>query len=205
MKRLLATLIAVTASALVAWRFVRRVQDLQTELARSQRELASHQARALEAERRLAMLTAPAAAPILHRGVVASNGFVGVDALMMEAAAAAADLDAAADVQALDELLIENDLPLAEVEVLQASADSAQPTEQDLTQIDGIGPVFAARLREHGIVTFGRLAETSTAALAEIIQAPAWRQPDFTAWIAEAADRAAGQPVARRDHTALTP
>jgi len=194
MKRLLATLIAVSASALAAWRLVRRVQDLQAELARSQRELASQRARAMDAERQLAMLTAPAAAPVRSRGVVASNGFVGVDALMTEAAAAAVDLDAAADAQALDELLIENDLPLAEVEVLQAGADSAQPAEQDLTQIDGIGPVFAGRLREHGIVTFSRLAETNAAALAEIIQAPAWRQPDFSAWINEAAGRAALTP-----------
>ncbi len=187
MKRLLTMLIAVTASALVAWRLVRRVQDLQAELARSQRDLASQRARSLEVERQLAMLTAQTAAPAWSRGAVASNGFVSVDALMADAAAAA-------DAQALDELLIENDLPLAEVEVLQAGADSVEPTEQDLTQIDGIGPVFAGRLREHGIVTFSRLAGTSSAALAEIIQAPAWRQPDFSAWINEAADRAALTP-----------
>lgn len=205
MKRILAILAAVTASALVIWRLMRRVQHLQAELARSERELASQRARAMEAERQLAGLTAPAAAPAVSRGVVASNGFIGVDALRMEAAAAAADLEAAADAQALDELLIETDLPLAEVEVLQTGAETAQPAEHDLTLIDGIGPVFAARLREHGIVTFSRLAETSAAALAEIIQAPAWRQPDFNAWTDEAAARAAGLPVAHRSRAALTP
>ena len=203
MKRILAILAAVTASALVTWRLMRRVQDLQAQLARSERELASQRARALQAERQLAGLTAPAPAP--SRGVVASNGFIGVDALRMEAAAAAADLEAAADAQALDELLIENDPALAEIEVLQTGAETAQPAEHDLTLIDGIGPVFAARLREHGIVTFSHLAETSAAALAEIIQAPTWRQPDFNAWIDEAAERAAGQPVARRSRAALTP
>lgn len=205
MKRLLSKLIAITASALVAWRLVRRVQELQAELARSQRELASQRARALEAERQLALLTQQPSAPAYGRGVIASDGFVSVDALAAAALAAAAALDVEADAQALDELLIESELPLAEVEVLLADTDYVEPTEQDLTQIDGIGPVYAGRLREHGIVTFSRLAETSAAALAEIIQAPAWRQPDFTAWIDEAADRAAGQPVARRDRAALTP
>lgn len=195
MKRLLALLIVLIASAVALWRFMQRVQELQGELARSQRELASQRARAMDAERQLAQLTKQTAAPpAFGRGVIASDGFVSADALATEAQAAAVALDAEADAQALDELLIESDLPLAEVEVLQAGTDSVEPTKQDLTQIDGIGPVFAGRLREHGIVTFSRLAETSAAALAEIIQAPAWRQPDFSAWIDEAADRAALTP-----------
>ncbi len=179
MKRLLATLIAVSASALLAWRLMRRVQHLQAELARSHRELASQRARALEVERQLASLNTPAAAPAFSRGVVANNGFVSVDALKAEAEAAAADL--------------------------QATADVAASAEDDLTQIDGIGPVFAGRLRQRGIVTFSRLAETSPAALAEIIEAPAWRQPNFTAWINEAADRAAGKTIVRSSRAALTP
>ena len=123
----------------------------------------------------------------------------------------------------LDELLIEAELPLAEVEVLQAGFEASQADQEpveidmaalagrsgavespphdqagpadDLILIDGIGPVYAARLREHGILTFARLAETGEAALAEIIQAPAWRRPNFAAWIDEAAQRAAA-PVA---------
>ena len=198
MKRLLAMLIAFAASALVMWRFLQRVQELQGELARSQRDLASQRARAMEAERQLAMLNEPAAAPSFGRGVIASAGFVSAADLAAEAAAAAINMDAEADAQALDELLADSDLPLAEVEVLQAGADSLEPNEDDLTQIDGIGPVFASRLREHGILTFARLAGTDEAALAEIVQTPAWRRPDFAAWIVEAARRAAGESVANR-------
>lgn len=227
MKRLLVTLIAAIASALAAWRLVRRVQDLQAELARSQRELAGQRARAMEAERQLAMLTAPTAAPAISRGVVASNGFVSVDALAAEAEAVARYAEA--DAQALDELLFESDPPLAEVEVLQAGFEASQADQEpveidmaalasrsgaveppahdqagpadDLVLIDGIGPVYAARLREHGILTFARLAETGEAALAEITQAPAWRRPNFAAWIDEAAQRAAA-PVAGNRMTA---
>jgi predicted flap endonuclease-1-like 5' DNA nuclease len=232
MKRLLVNLtlfaaaaVAITsfaAGAAVVWLLLRRLgRGRQDELARTQRELAGQRARAMEAERQLARLTEqPAAPPAFDRGVVASNGFVSVDALAAEAEAAA--LNAAADAEALDELLLESELPLAEVEVLQAGLEASQadqaPVEtdmaalasrssaveppahdqagpaDDLALIDGIGPVYAARLREQGIITFSRLAETSAAALAEIIQAPAWRQPDFTAWINEAADRAALTP-----------
>jgi predicted flap endonuclease-1-like 5' DNA nuclease len=172
----------------------------------------------MEAERQLARLAEqPAAPPAFGRGVVASNGFVSVDALAAEAEAAA--LYAQADAQALDDLLLEAELPLAEVEVLQAGFEASQadqaPVEidmaalasrsgaveppahdqagpaDDLILIDGIGPVFAARLREHGILTFARLAGTGEATLAEIIQAPTWRRPNFAAWIDEAAQRAA--------------
>jgi predicted flap endonuclease-1-like 5' DNA nuclease len=233
MKRLLVNLTLFAAAALAVasfaagaaavWLVSRRLgQGRQDELARTQRELAGQRARAMEAERQLARLTEqPAAPPAYGRGVVASNGFVSVDALTAEAEAAA--LNAAADAQALDELLLESELPLAEVEVLQAGFEAShadqEPVEidvaalagrsgaveplahdqagpaDDLILIDGIGPVYAARLREHGILTFARLAETGEAALAEIIQAPTWRRPNFAAWIDEAAQRAAA-PVA---------
>ncbi len=229
MKRLLVNLTLFAAATLAAasfaagaaavWLVSRRLgRGRQDELARTQRELASQRIRAMEAERQLARLAEqPAAPPAFGRGVVASNGFVSVDALAAEAEAAA--LYAQADAQALDELLLEAELPLAEVEVLQAGFEASQadqaPVEidmaalasrsgaveppahdqagpaDDLILIDGIGPVFAARLREHGILTFARLAGTGEATLAEIIQAPTWRRPNFAAWIDEAAQRAA--------------
>jgi predicted flap endonuclease-1-like 5' DNA nuclease len=233
MKRLLVNLTLFAAAALAitsfaagaaaVWLLLRRLgRGRQDELARTQRELAGQRARAMEAERQLARLAErPATPPAFGRGVVASNGFVSVDALAAEAEAAA--LHAQADAQALDELLIEAELPLAEVEVLQAGFEASQADQEpveidlaalasrsgaveppahdqaspadDLILIDGIGPVYAARLREHGILTFARLAETGEAALAEIIQAPSWRRPNFAAWIDEAAQRAAA-PVA---------
>ena len=237
MKRLLVNLTLFAAAALAAasfaagaaavWLVSRRLgRGRQDELARTQRELASQRIRAMEAERQLARLAErPATPPAFGRGVVASNGFVSVDALAAEAEAAAlhAQAEAQADAQALDELLLESELPLAEVEVLQAGFEASQADQEpveidmaalasrsgaveppahdqagpadDLILIDGIGPVYAARLREHGILTFARLAETGEAALAEIIQAPSWRRPNFAAWIDEAAQRAAA-PVA---------
>ncbi|HSN74654.1 MAG TPA: helix-hairpin-helix domain-containing protein [Anaerolineae bacterium] len=206
------------AGALATWLLLRRRgQRRQDELARVERELAGQRARAMEAERRLAQ---QAAAPPAHgRGAVATGGYVSVEAMAAEADAAA-NLDAAADAQALDELLIEAELPLAEVEVLQASLEASQtdqepveidmaalasrsgavellvsdqqPAEDDLTRLEGIGPTYAARLRQHGIATFARLAETGEAALAEIIQAPAWRRPNFADWIAQAQMAAVG-------------
>lgn len=231
MKRLLVNLTLFAAATLAAasfaagaaavWLVSRRLgRGRQDELARTQRELAGQRIRAMEAERQLARLAEQPAAPsAFGRGAVASGGFLSVEALVAEADATAAQLDAAADAQALDELLIETELPLAEVEVLQAGFEVSQADQEpveidmealasrsgaveppahdqagpadDLILIDGIGPVYAARLREHGILTFAGLAETGEAALEEIIQAPAWRRPNFAAWIDEAAQRAA--------------
>lgn len=235
MKRLLINLTLLAAAALAAgsfiagaaaaWLLLRLLgRGRRDELASSQRDLASQRARAMEAERQLGLASGQAATPPAHgRGVVASNGFVGVEALAAEAETTSAQWDAAADAKALDELLIQGELSLAEVEVLQASLEVTPDGEEsgeidmaalasrsgvieppahdqtgpanDLTLIDGIGPTYAARLRDHGIVTFARLAACGEAALDEIIQAPAWRRPNFAAWIDEAAQRAAA-PVA---------
>lgn len=231
MKRLLINLTLLAAAALAAGSFAagaaavwlllrRRGRRHQARVARVERELASQRARAAAAERQLAQQAAAPVAP--GRGVLASGNFVSVDALRAEADAAASVLDADADAQALDELLIETELPLAEVEVLQAGLeasligeadqepieidmaalasrsgvaaalpDAVEPVQDDLIVVNGIGPVFAARLRQHGILTFARLAASDEAELDSIIQAPAWRQPDFAAWIAEAAQLAA--------------
>jgi predicted flap endonuclease-1-like 5' DNA nuclease len=56
----------------------------------------------------------------------------------------------------------------------------------DLTLLEGIGPVYASRLRDSGITTFAELAATDEAALAEIIDAPAWRRIDYGDWITQA-------------------
>jgi predicted flap endonuclease-1-like 5' DNA nuclease len=232
MKRLLVNLTLFAAATLAAasfaagaaatWLLLRRLgRGRQDELARLQRELAGQRARAMEAERQLARVREQPAAPsAFGRGVVVSDGFVSAEALAAEAEVAAAQLDAQADAQALDELLVESELPLAEVEVLQASYEAGLPAEEppendraaltsrsgavellvsdqepagdDLTRLEGIGPTYADRLHEHGIVTFARLAQTSEDELAAIIQAPAWRRPSFADWIAQAQLAAAG-------------
>lgn len=56
----------------------------------------------------------------------------------------------------------------------------------DLARIQGIGPVYIARLHAAGIHRFADLAARTPAELAAIIQAPEWRQFDYAGWIAQA-------------------
>jgi predicted flap endonuclease-1-like 5' DNA nuclease len=61
-----------------------------------------------------------------------------------------------------------------------------------LTELEGIGPVYAAKLREQGIVSFADLAAADEATLAGIISAPAWRRINYGDWIVQARLAAAG-------------
>ena len=62
----------------------------------------------------------------------------------------------------------------------------------DLTRLEGIGPVYDAKLRAAGITTYEQLAQAEGTRLAEIIQAPAWRRVHYGAWIEQARLAAAG-------------
>jgi predicted flap endonuclease-1-like 5' DNA nuclease len=68
----------------------------------------------------------------------------------------------------------------------------ATQTGDDLTRIEGIGPIYASKLRQHGIATFGDLAAADEAAVAAIIAAPAWRRVNYADWIAQARLAAGG-------------
>ena len=57
----------------------------------------------------------------------------------------------------------------------------------DLTEIKGIGPVFAERLRQAGITTFADVAGTSADQLREVTHATSVANPDE--WIAQAKAR----------------
>ena len=57
----------------------------------------------------------------------------------------------------------------------------------DLQLIEGIGPKYSTLLREADILTFAELADSEPARLAVIIGAPAWRNVDYTSWIARLA------------------
>jgi len=99
---------------------------------------------------------------------------------------------AAADPQRISEIIqapewrqVDYSAWIAEAAAL-ANAPSQAATGDDLTQINGIGPAYAARLRSAGITTLAQLAEADEAHLAEIIDAPTWRRTNYGAWIAQA-------------------
>ena len=52
--------------------------------------------------------------------------------------------------------------------------------------VGSIGPAFAGRLAAGGITTFAALAASTPDALAELVQAPDWRRPDYANWIEQA-------------------
>lgn len=70
-----------------------------------------------------------------------------------------------------------------------AAAPPRLPAEDNLTLLTGIGPAFAGKLRAGGISTFAALAASTPEALAQIVQAPDWRRPDYASWIAQAQQR----------------
>jgi predicted flap endonuclease-1-like 5' DNA nuclease len=65
-------------------------------------------------------------------------------------------------------------------------APAAHIEADDLTKVKGIGPKFAAQLNAAGITTYAALADMPADRLKEIVDAPAWRQVDYQAWIADA-------------------
>jgi WS/DGAT/MGAT family acyltransferase len=75
-----------------------------------------------------------------------------------------------------------------------SDGDAATKTQaDDLTQLHGIGPAFAARLQTGGITTYAMLASSTAEQLAAIVQAPDWRRPDYLGWIEQAQGRVAGE------------
>jgi len=61
-----------------------------------------------------------------------------------------------------------------------------RPTQDRLTDIKGIGPVYAGRLYEAGIHTFRQLAAMTPDELDALIAAPKWRAIDAESWIEQA-------------------
>ena len=69
----------------------------------------------------------------------------------------------------------------------------------DLTELEGIGPVYAAKLRDRGITTFAALAAADEGTLSEIISAPAWRKINYGEWIEQAKLTASGDTGALQE------
>lgn len=57
----------------------------------------------------------------------------------------------------------------------------APPAEDDLTAINGIGPVFAGRLRDAGITSFADISTAGSSRLAEVTGASESRAAEWTA------------------------
>lgn len=84
------------------------------------------------------------------------------------------------------------------IEALRAQLNEARPApmpapavEDELEDINGIGAVFAGKLKAAGITSFDQLARTPAERIREIIQPQEWQKIEPEAWIAEAKTMAA--------------
>ncbi len=70
-------------------------------------------------------------------------------------------------------------------EAIEAEIE-AELEPDDLTLIQGIGPKFAEKLVDGGVVTFAALAAASDDELNDIIQPQSWQKVDYDSWRAQA-------------------
>ncbi|MCL4238883.1 MAG: DUF4332 domain-containing protein [Anaerolineae bacterium] len=77
--------------------------------------------------------------------------------------------------------------------VTQLGAVPLRPGQDRLTEIKGIGPVYAGRLYKAGVQTFAQLASMTPAELYRLLDEPKWRLRaiDAESWIRQAAEHAA--------------
>lgn len=125
-------------------------------------------------------------------------------ALLSEAGIHSFDDLAAADAAHLREIVKPGPMQQINFESWKAQAAAFAATRadragDDLTILEGIGPVYATRLRENGITTFADLAAAEEATLAGVINAPAWRRINYADWIAQARLAAAGDETGLRE------
>ena len=78
------------------------------------------------------------------------------------------------------------DTPLPEVEEVAIITETVELQLDRLEAIHGIGPVYARRLNEAGILTYANLAQTPAERLIAIVSPEGKLTPDVEAWIAEA-------------------
>ena len=64
---------------------------------------------------------------------------------------------------------------------------AAKKVGDDLTQINGVGPTYAKRLKDAGITTFAAISECSPEELRSVTKATG-KTADTESWIAQAAD-----------------
>jgi len=68
----------------------------------------------------------------------------------------------------------------------ESAAPVLAPALDDLTRINGIGPVYRRKLHEAGVKTFAQLATLTLVELTAIIQPADYQKPAFGRWIADA-------------------
>lgn len=78
------------------------------------------------------------------------------------------------------------ELPEKAGRFVSGALDALAPAKDDLLRIEGIGPVYAGRLRAAGINTFAELAGAGESVLQGIIQPQAWQRVVFADWIEQA-------------------
>jgi predicted flap endonuclease-1-like 5' DNA nuclease len=83
-----------------------------------------------------------------------------------------------------------------------AEAPRRMVVGDDFTTLEGIGPVYEAKLKHAGIATFAQLAASDEAALKELIRAPAWRRVNYGEWIEQARLAAAGDDAGLKAYQA---
>jgi predicted flap endonuclease-1-like 5' DNA nuclease len=79
----------------------------------------------------------------------------------------------------------EEDIEIVSEETFEIVADTEAGRADDLTAISGIGPTFAKRLQEAGILTFRDLADSDEERIKEATGAAEW-QANPQEWIAAA-------------------
>ena len=72
-------------------------------------------------------------------------------------------------------------------------APAQPPQNDDLTRINGIGPVFQSRLRAAGLRTYAQLAASDPDSVRAAVAAADWQKIEPQRWIEEAAQFAAGK------------
>lgn len=84
-------------------------------------------------------------------------------------------------------------------DAVEALAPTAAALVDDLTRIEGIGPVYNRRLQAGGIPTFAAMAVADPVRLAEIIQPQSWQRLNYEEWIDQARLIVAGDEAALRE------
>jgi purine-binding chemotaxis protein CheW len=77
----------------------------------------------------------------------------------------------------------------AEDQTIQDASQTERPDEDDLTQIKGIGEIYARRLKEGGVHSFAELAKSDPSSIADLLYMSGKRKFQVQKWIKQAAAR----------------